>query len=96
MKKFSWRDEFGIFFDSAERHDSQRLAHSRAGEATWFANLLHDINRGGSGLCHGKLGCGNDNARRRSRIPLALGAYDFGVGSLPHLGESIFAEERAG
>ena len=52
MKKFSWRDEFGIFFDSAERHDSQRLAHSRAGEATWFANLLHDINRGGSGLCH--------------------------------------------
>ena len=30
-KNFLWRDEVGVFFDNAGRHDSQRPVSSRAG-----------------------------------------------------------------
>ena len=52
-KKISWRDEVGVFFDSAERHDNQYLADTRAGESAWVANFLPDANRGGGGVDYG-------------------------------------------
>ena len=87
MKKISWRDEFGIFFDSAERHDSQCVVRSRADESAWIANLLPDAYRGDDSFIHGHFRNVKLNTCNRSGISLEVGTNDFGGVVPPDFGE---------
>ena len=65
MKNFSWRDEFGIFFDSAERHDCQRSAGTRTGKTSGAENLLQHFDRGCIAVIYGYIRVGIPVARSR-------------------------------
>ena len=70
---------FGIFFDSAVRHDSQRLASTRAGESIGITNLLHNAFRGGGIVIYDYVRDDVYDTDNRSRISFAAWHYDFGV-----------------
>ena len=92
---FSWRDEFGIFFDSAERHNSQHNFGTRVCEKVGTAIILHNADRGGDTVVHGDIRGNTLVARRRQRISFAVGRDDFG-GVIPaHAGESTFDKATA-
>ena len=82
VKIFRGGIEFGIFFDSAERHGRQHCVGARVDEKTWFANILRNFGGDGGAVDYGRLRRNADVARRRQRISFVAWNYDFGfVGS---------------
>ena len=86
---------FGIFFDSAVRHDSQHFADSRAGKSAGVENFLPDAFCSGGAVGHGQLCNGVFHARDRSRISFAAWIDDFSGVVLVDIGESIFDKTTA-
>ena len=83
----------GVFFDSAERHDSQRPAGTRVGKSAWVANILSDANSNGDNVVHGDVRGVSRLAGNRARIFAVAGDNDsWGVVSA-YFGEQIFIKK---